>query len=178
MKKTTIASILFALLFAVPGFSQLDGWRSGSNEISAGVRIFPLGIKDVQYKKKLTPGNLWLRTSLTDLSIRNGETGFAVGLEKQKNLLIKSRITYGLEAGTFLDYDKFDNTFVNTSVDLGIPVGVQIHLTKRMFFGVEARPSIGIYESQITQDTNELIEDYFTVMSLFNGMRAAIGFRF
>lgn len=177
MKKLSIA---FAVLFSFTLFqtnAQRTDWRDGSNEINIGVRAFHFGATSIQYKAKISRKN-WMRIGITDLNFRDGETGFRLGLEKQKNLALRSRIIYGLEAGTYFDFDKIDNSVPTYNVDLGIPIGIQFHLTKRLLFGLESRPSIGLYESSLGDDGITRENNVGTGIDLFNGIKGTIGYRF
>ena len=177
MKKLTSALVVIISFTVFQMNAQSNNWKSGRNEINVGLRPFALGIKDFQYKTKVGHKN-WMRISLTDLGLADGETGIRLGIEKQNNLALRTRIIYGLEAGTYVDYDRIDNTFANYNVDLGIPVGVQFHLTKRILFGIETRPSIGIYESYIDDDTFGRVNNFGTGIKLFGGYRGTLGYRF
>lgn len=177
MKKITA---IFALLFCIGVVSvqaQSSNWKNGKNEINVGIKPFHFGPTSLQYKAKLSKRN-WLRMGITDLGIRDGESGFRIGIEKQKNLLLRSRITYGLEPGIYFDYDRIDNDFASYNVDLGIPVGVQIHLSKRILIGFESRPSIGIYENAIVDDSPERLSQFGGGFNFFNGIKTTLGYRF
>jgi len=177
MKKITA---IFALLFSIGVFSvqaQSSNWKNGTNEINVGVKPFHFGPTSLQYKAKVSKKN-WLRVGVTDLGLLDGESGFRLGIEKQKNLLIRSRIVYGLEPGLYFDYDKIDNNFASYNVDLGIPVGVQIHLSKRILLGFESRPSIGIYENSVVDDNPERISKFGGGLDFFNGIKTTLGYRF
>lgn len=171
---------VFALLLSIGIFSadaQSRSWKNGSNEINVGVKPFHFGPTSLQYKTKLSKRN-WLRMSITDLHFRDGETGFRFGIEKQRNLIGRSRLVYGLEPGINFDYDKIDNTLATYDVELGLPVGVQIHLSKRLLVGFESRPSIGIYESSIADDHLGRSSKIGGGVDLFNGIKTTLGYRF
>jgi hypothetical protein len=171
---------VFALLLSIGMISvnaQGNSWKDGSNEINVGVKPFHFGPTSLQYKAKVSKKN-WVRMGITDLGFRDGETGFRVGIEKQRNLLLRSRLVYGLEPGINFDYDRIDNTFASYDVDLGIPVGVQIHLSKRLLLGFESRPSIGIYENAIVDDNPDRYSKIGGGIHLFNGIRTTLGYRF
>jgi len=177
MKKVTIAlAVIFAFTITNINAQQRD-WRDGSNEINLGLKPFALGVADIQYKTKISQKN-WMRISLTDLNVRDGETGIRLGIEKQKNMALRTRFIYGLEAGTHFNYDRIDNSVASYEVDLGIPIGIQFHLTKRLLFGLEGRPSLGIMESYIPDDGFERETNIGTGIDLFNGIRGSIGYRF
>lgn len=177
MKKLSIAlAVVFSFsLFQVN--AQRANWKAGSNEINIGVRPFHFGPTSLQYKTKLSKKN-WMRIGITDLNFFDGETGVRLGIEKQKNLMFRTRLVYGLEAGTYFDYDKVDNSFSTYNVDLGIPVGVQFHLTKRLLFGLESRPAIGVYESTLSEDGITRESNVGTGFDFFNGIKGTLGYRF
>lgn len=176
MKKITLALTVIMSFTLMTLNAQRDTWRDANNEINIGVKAFHFGPTDLMYKSRMGKSN-WVRASITDLGFWDGETGFRLGVEKQKNLALRSRITYGLEPGIYFDYDKFDNTFAETSVDLGIPLGVQIHLSKSIAFGIESRPRFNIYESYI-DDEGFRVESYRNGFKMFNGLRGSIAYRF
>ena len=177
MKKLTIA-IFAVLAFAIAQTNaQTRDWTGGSNEINIGLKPFALGASDIQYKGKMG-GKTWMRLSVTHLGVRDGEAGLRLGMEKQRNMALRTRLTYGMEAGTYFDYDRIDNSVPLYNVDLGFPVGVQFHLTKRLLFGIEGRPAIGLYESRLAEDGFGREVNIGTGISLFNGFRGSIGYRF
>ncbi|WP_235298393.1 hypothetical protein [Portibacter marinus] len=174
--KKTIALFLF-LAFGFVAIQAQDNWKGGSNEINVGVKPFRFGPTSLQYKAKISRKN-WIRMGITDLGLRDGESGFRLGLEKQKNLLLRSRLVYGLEPGIHFDYDRIDNNFAAYDVDLGFPVGVQIHLTKKLLLGFESRPHVGIYESYVVDDQPERVSKFGGGVDLFNGIKCRLGYRF
>ena len=177
MKKVTLA---LAIVFSFSIFqanAQKSNWKAGTQEINVGVKPFHLGPTSLGYKAKITKKN-WLRLGITDLRFLDGETGVRLGIEKQKNLIGRTRMVYGLEAGTYFDYDKIDNAFASYNVDLGIPVGVQFHLSKRILFGLESRPSIGLFESFISEDGIERENNFGAGVNFFNGIKGTLGYRF
>ncbi len=175
MKK--LAALLLFMGLGLMSIQAQDNWKSGSNEINIGVKPFHFGPTSLGYKAKLSKKN-WLRVGITDLGFRDGASGMRLGFEKQKNLLVRTRITYGLEPGIYFDYDRIDNDFSSYDVDLGIPVGVQIHLSKRILLGFEARPSIGIYENYIADDSPERVSEFGGGVDFFNGIKTTLGYRF
>ncbi|GLR18360.1 hypothetical protein [Portibacter lacus] len=177
MKNITIALALFLSIGAFSSYAQSSNWKDGNNEINIGIKPFHFGPTSIQYKTKLSQKN-WLRMSITDLRVLDGASGFRIGIEKQKNLIMRSRITYGLEPGINFDYDRIDNDFSSYDVDLGIPVGVQIHLSKRLLLGFESRPSIGIYESYVENDSPERVTNFGGGLDFFNGIKTTLGYRF
>ncbi len=177
MKNITIALVALFSLTLFNGTAQRTDWRDGSNEINIGVKPFNFGASSLQYKAKMSRKN-WMRIGVTDLNFLDGETGVRLGIEKQKNMIGRSRLIYGLEPGVYFDYDRIDNSFSEYNVDLGIPVGVQIHLSKKILLGFEGRPSIGIYESTLADDGITREGNLGTGFDFWNGIRTTLGYRF
>lgn len=175
MRQLTLALAMLLSLTTLGLNAQKSSWKDGKNEINIGIKPFSLKTNGIQYKGKISNKN-WVRIGVPQLNLREGTTGLRLGVEKQQNLALRSRITYGLEAGTFIDYDRFDNA-METYFDLGIPVGVQMHLSKRFLLGIESRPSIGLYESYI-DDEGIRIRDFSPGIDFFTGYRLALGYRF
>ncbi len=177
MKKLSIILAVVLSFSLIQVNAQKSNWKDGSNEINIGVKPFHFGPTSLMYKAKVSNKN-WVRIGITDLRFREGESGLRLGIEKQRNLAMRTRLIYGLEAGTYFNYDKIDDSIAEYSVDLGIPLGFQFHLTKRILFGLESRPSVGLYESYISEDGGPRETNVGTGISVFNGIKGTIGYRF